>query len=113
MASDYKDRNDNSNINSTINSLTGGVVVVDLVGGVATPTSLDCKVCYLKSEVANSNVVYVDVVDANDTAAAASLSYPLISTATEQGLEIPIDNLSKLTFFSADATAQVKILWRS
>lgn len=108
MGSDFQDRNDNSNIPTHVNSLTGGTQLITLSGGVGTATTQLCRSALIKPAAANTSPVYMTFVDASDTAADAN-DWPLDAVGTE----VPVDNLAKLTFFSVDADAIIDILWRS
>jgi hypothetical protein len=95
----------------------GGSVKVTLSSGVGQGndgTSLACKGCFVQSARANTEVVKMNIV----AAASANLGVELGQQNTDsnqasacQPLFVPIDDLSKLYFYSADADAIVDITY--
>lgn len=95
---------------------SGGAVRVTLDGGTGQGndgTSLPCLGCYVQAAIANSSVVSMNI----DAAASADLGIELGKQATGntdaacQALWVPIDDVSSLYFYSADANAVVDILY--
>lgn len=96
---------------------SGGSVKVTLSSGAGQGnggTSLPCKGCLVQSARANTEVVKVNI----GAAASANLGVELGQQGTDsnqqgscQPLYVPIDNVNKLYFYSADADAIIDILY--
>jgi hypothetical protein len=96
---------------------SGGAVRVTLSSGTGQGnggTSLPCKGCYVQAVDANTDVVRINI----DTAASDTLGIDLARTSiganaasTAPPLFIPIDDVSKLYFYSGDADAVVDIMY--
>lgn len=100
---------------------SGGAVRVTLSSGTGQGnggTSLPCKGCFVQAADGNTDVVRVNIdTDASDTLG-IDLGRPHINDGTNeygsgacQPLFIPIDNVSKLYFYSGDADAIVDIVY--
>ena len=96
----------------------GGCVKVALASNVGQGnggTSFPCAGCYVQAAAANTEVVRVNVGTAASATLGIELGRPFVSgttaAATCQPLWISIDDISKLYFYSADADAEVQILW--
>jgi hypothetical protein len=90
---------------------TGGAVRVTLVSNVGQGnggTSLPCKGCWVSPASDNDNPVRINI----GTAASATLGIELSDADIGHGpLFIPIDDVAKLYFYSADAVAVIDILY--
>lgn len=85
-------------------STSGGTQKITLSSGSGQGSNQVCRSCLVKPDKNNTEDVYVNIgsaADANDM--------PLDSIA----IPIPVDNLNKLYFYSADVDAIVYILWRN
>ena len=89
---------------NSIASKTFGTAVVTLSGGAGQGSNIPCKSCLVIPDTSNTATVYVgasSAVDAN--------GYPLPAT----DLPLPVmRNLNQLFFYSTQAAAKVRILWR-
>lgn len=98
-------------------SSAGGAVRVTLSSGTGQGnggTSLPCRGCYVSCEETNSEIVKMNI----DTAASATLGVTLAqnvvganASAIANPLYVPIDDVSKLYFYSADSNAIIDIMY--
>ena len=89
---------------------SGGAVRVSLVTNVGQGnggTSLATRGCYISAADANSAVVVVNI----GTSASVSLGMEIPESQAGSPLYIPIDDVSKLYFYSTDTDAVVDILY--
>lgn len=98
------------NFSTTINSSTGGAVRVTLSGGVGQGnggTSLPCRECWVHVGADGTGPVTVNIGSAASTILGVEIKKDLAP------FKIPVDDVSKLYFFSATAADVIDILWRS
>ncbi|HBR20291.1 MAG: hypothetical protein UV78_C0006G0018 [Parcubacteria group bacterium GW2011_GWA2_43_17] len=90
------------------NSITGtlfGTALVSLTAGTGQGPNIPCKSCLVIPDTANTATVYIGASSAVTDAA----GYPLPSV----DLALPImRNLNQLFFYSTDADAKVRVMWR-
>jgi len=103
-----------SNLNTNINSISGGVLKVTLSGGVAQANdgiSLPCRTCKVKEDEGNNALVRVNFCSPADED-----SFPLGSfngdTHQAEAIDFDIDDVSKLYFYSSQNDAIVYIFYR-
>lgn len=97
----------------------GGVVRVTL--GTTTDdrgnggTSLPCKGCWVQAVDANTDTVRMNIGATATDSLGIDLARPFISGTTGSGASqpmwIPIDDVSKLYFYSGDTDAKIDILY--
>ena len=102
-------------------SASGGAVRVTCSGGLGQGnggTSLPCKGCYVQPAIANTEVVKMNIDLAAGAALGVDLARPHINDGTDEygaaaahPFFVPIDDVSKLYFYSADANAIIDILY--
>lgn len=100
---------------------SGGAVRVTLSTGTGQGnggTSLPCLGCYVQAALANTDEVYMNIDVAASSSVGIELGRPHINDGTNeygaagcQPLWVPIDNVSSLYFYSADANAVIDILY--
>lgn len=99
--------------NSSLNAvpMSGGSVRVTLSSGIGrgnAGVSLPCKRCLIVVDATASETVRVNV----GSACTATTGIPIPEFGTNQFVfEIPIDDISKLYFYSADADAIIDIMY--
>ena len=100
--------NAGSNLDTSINSITGGVVAVTIGNPAADiqPDSQLCRTCIIQHY--SGTQAYMNV----DTAATAAATSWKISKTSGAVLEYEIDNLDKLHFIGT-AGDIIQIIWRS
>jgi hypothetical protein len=89
------------------NSTTGGAVRMTSAGGVSQGnggTSLPCRFCFVSAPATNTAPTKFNI----DAAASAILGAELVEGCT---IKIPIDDVSKLYFFTTGATDIVDVTW--
>lgn len=101
----------------------GGAVRVTLAAGVGQGnggTSLECAGCWVQADSANTSVVRVNIGSVASANLGVELGRQIYYDGTDeaaagacQPLWIPIDDVSKLYFYSADADAEVQITYLS
>ena len=100
-----------TNQNTTLTSTTGGSVRVTCAANVGQGndgTSLPCKGCWISCETGATAPTKVNI----GAAASATLGITFDEAATGQTpLWIPIDDVSKLYFYSAGATDAIDIMY--
>lgn len=79
-------------------------VLVTLVAGIGQGPNVPCRSCLIKPDSANGAPVFV-----GGTNPATANSYQLTDG---QDTPMPVQNLNELFFYSTNATAKVRILWR-
>jgi len=99
----------------------GGSVKVALSSGTGQGnggTSIPCAGCYVQAAIANTDVVKMNIGAAATAILGIELGRPHINDGTDeygagscQPLWVPIDDVSSLYFYSADADAIVDITY--
>lgn len=81
-------------------------------------TSLPCAGCWVQAAIANSEVVKMNIGAAASATLGVDIARPQIydgateaSAAAAQPLWVPIDDVDKLYFYSADANAIIDITY--
>lgn len=81
-------------------------------------TALKCAGCWVQAAVANTEVVKMNIGAAASAALGVDLARPHIdedagefNSSTAQPMWVPIDDVSKLYFYSADADAIIDITY--
>ena len=97
---------------------TGGAVRVTCssdVGQGNGGTSLPCAGCFVQAAIGNTEVVRMNIDVAASASVGIDLARPFISGTTAacaaQPMWVPIDDVSSLYFYSADANAIIDILY--
>ena len=99
-----------TNLNTAQNSYTGGAVRVTCASNVGQGndgTSLPCRMCWVSAPTANTAPTKVNI----DIAASATLGVTICEDDVGQPLMIPIDDVSKLYFYSGGATDSIDIMY--
>ncbi len=99
-----------SNQNLTIVNSQGGAVRVTLSSNVGQGnggTSLPCKMCWISSTAANTEPTKVNI----GAAASASLGVDIPGADVGGPLMVPIDDVSKLFFYSGSPTGTIDITY--
>lgn len=111
-------QNKYSNTRANTIASSGGAVRVTLSSGVGQGndgTALPCKGCFVQAVDANTDVVRVNIDIAASDTLGIDLGFPFIAGQTAssacQSLFIPIDDVSKLYFYSGDTNAIVDIMY--
>lgn len=98
-----------TNFNTSLNSSMGGAVRVTCtatVGQGNAGVSLPCRECWLTCPTANTGPVRMNI-----GAAASAILGIEIPESTQ--IRVPIDDVSKLYFYSATVSDVIDILWRN
>lgn len=99
-----------TNFDLSLNSSTGGAVRVTI--GTTTDnrgnggTSLGCRECFVTCPTANTGPVRMNISD--DASASLGIEIP---ESTQ--IRVPIDDVSKLYFYSATNGDVIDIMWRN
>lgn len=99
-----------TNSDLTRNSYTGGSVRVTCASNVGQGnggTSLACKMCWVSVPTGNTAPTKVNI----GAAASATLGVTICEEDVGQPLCIPIDDVSKLYFYSGGATDAIDIMY--
>ena len=99
-----------TNHSIAVNSFTGGSVRVTLSSNVGQGnggTSLPCRMCWVSASIAATAPTKVNI----GAAASQTLGVTLCPADVSQPLMIPVDDVSKLYFWSAGATDIVDIMY--
>ena len=99
-----------TNANLGVNSTTGGAVRVTCASNVGqgnAGTSLPCKMCWVSAPTGNTAPTKVNI----GVTASAVLGVTICEDDVGQPLMIPIDDVSKLYFYSGGATDTIDIMY--
>ena len=99
-----------TNQRTNLNCFTGGAVRVTCVANVGQGnggTSLPCKMCWISAPTANTAPTKVNI----GAAASSTLGITICEDDVGQPLMIPIDDVSKLYFYSGGATDTIDIMY--